>query len=98
MTPSSMTLTELLATGRKIWGEEPYDRMVLRDIVYCLGVVFGDICRATRDGDPELLKKEFGNLLLSTVRWMDDLGLDIGECLKLAERAQRDWAERRRLK
>jgi hypothetical protein len=34
------------------------------------------------------LKKELGNILFSTVRWIDDLGLDPLECLELAIAAQ----------
>jgi len=30
------------------------------------------------------LKKELGNIIFSTIRWVDDLGLDVLECLDLA--------------
>lgn len=39
------------------------------------------------------LKKELGNILFSTVRWVDDLGLDVLECLDLAIEAQEKFAK-----
>ena len=42
--------------------------------------------------DEDELKKELGNILLSTVRWIDDLGLDVLECLDLAIEAQEKFA------
>ena len=50
------------------------------------------------DGDPVAialnseLKKELGNVLFSTIRWIDDLGLDVLECLDLAIEAQEKFA------
>lgn len=38
------------------------------------------------------LKKELGNIIFSTVRWIDDLGLDVLECLDLAIEAQEKFA------
>lgn len=38
------------------------------------------------------LKKELGNVLFSIVRWIDDLGLDVLECLDLAVEAQEKFA------
>jgi len=38
------------------------------------------------------LKKELGNVILSTIRWIDDLGLDVLECLDLAIEAQEKFA------
>lgn len=38
------------------------------------------------------LKKELGNVIFSTVRWIDDLGLDVLECLDLAIEAQEKFA------
>jgi hypothetical protein len=38
------------------------------------------------------LKKELGNVLFSTIRWIDDLGLDVLECLDLAIEAQEKFA------
>lgn len=86
-------LDELLATAREIWG----GRAMRADaICTAMAVVHGDICRAIRDDNTEELAKEMGNMLLSTVRWCDDLGLDIEECLRAAERSQRAFVARRR--
>jgi len=41
------------------------------------------------------LKKELGNILFSTIRWIDDLGLDPLECLDLAIEAQEKFAKSR---
>jgi hypothetical protein len=43
--------------------------------------------------DKRELKKELGNILFSTVRWIDDLGLDPLECLDLAIEAQEKFAK-----
>jgi hypothetical protein len=39
------------------------------------------------------LKKELGNIIFSTIRWVDDLGLDVLECLDLAIEAQEKFAK-----
>lgn len=39
------------------------------------------------------LKKELGNIIFSTIRWIDDLGLDVLECLDLAIEAQEKFAK-----
>jgi hypothetical protein len=39
------------------------------------------------------LKKELGNIIFSTIRWIDDLGLDVLECLDLAIEAQEKFAQ-----
>jgi hypothetical protein len=38
-------------------------------------------------------KKELGNILFSTIRWIDDLGLDPLECLDLAIETQEKFAK-----
>lgn len=38
------------------------------------------------------LSKEMGNIILSTIRWCDDLGLNVLECVQLAEESQRAYA------
>ena len=67
-------------------------------------VSVGDIARLTRDvwcgeingEDHERwrreIKKELGNIIFSTIRWVDDLGLDVLECLDLAIEAQEKFA------
>jgi hypothetical protein len=95
-------LSALLVQGRQIWGD---DRLLLRQIVVRLMVGVGDIARLERDGyDARIrssaaaaskrteLKKELGNIILSTIRWVDDLGLDVLECLDLAIKAQETFA------
>jgi len=42
------------------------------------------------------IKKELGNLILSAVRWADDLGLSVNECVARAVVAQYAFAESRR--
>lgn len=39
------------------------------------------------------VKKELGNVLFSTIRWIDDLGLDPLECLDLAIESQEEFAK-----
>ena len=89
-----MDVDELLAEGRKIWGDKKFS---LEEISILLGVVTGDIHRITREYqesgelDEEELKKELGNIIFSTIRWCDDLGYSVEECIKLAKQAQTDY-------
>lgn len=84
-------MDEMLRAAREIWSDR---RMPMRPIVTCLMVTVGDLARQARavdEGHPvdrEQVAKELGNLMLSTRRWMDDLGLDAGRCLELAMAAQ----------
>lgn len=94
-------LRALLVQGRQIWGET---RHSLPEIVLRLTVGVGDLARLARDA-PEFskehwshtvkgeLKKELGNVIFSTIRWIDDLGLDVLECLDLAIAAQEKFAQ-----
>ena len=83
---------ELLIIAREIWGSP---RMMPGEICVAMAVVHGDICRAVRDDNRSELTKEMGNMILSAIRWCDDLGLDLGECLDAAERCQREFVARR---
>lgn len=91
-------LIALRLQGRQIWGET---RHTLPEIVTRLMVGVGDLARLARDTNGDLnggdraqhVKKEFGNILFSTIRWIDDLGLDPIECLKLAIEAQEKFAQ-----
>ena len=88
-----MEIRALLKEGREILGEE---RRSLNEIVPRMGKVFGDICKNARnrksgDYDEEELKKEFGNLIFSTIRWADDLGFDVEECIEKAKKCQREF-------
>ena len=88
-----MQIKDLLKQARKIWGSR---KLNLGQIVVCLGVVSGDICRLARepkndsDSDEEL-KKELGNLIFSTIRWCDDLGFDPEECVESAIGCQKKF-------
>jgi hypothetical protein len=91
-------LSALRVQGRQIWGNKRY---TLPEIVVRLMVGVGDLARLSRsqiDGiltnetDCLELKKEIGNVVFSTIRWSDDLGLDVLECLDLAIEAQEKFA------
>ncbi len=98
-------LTALKVQARQIWGDDwkhPIDEIAVR-----LMVGVGDLARFARDharfpgdrigstpaSDLLELKKEFGNIIFSTIRWVDDLGLDVLECLDLAIEAQERFAK-----
>jgi len=97
-------LSALRVQGRQIWGES---RHPLGEIVVRLMVGVGDLARLARDhvqlhlwspDEDHLerrdeLKKELGNIIFSTIRWCDDLGLDVMECLELAIEAQETFAQ-----
>lgn len=90
-----MEIAELLAQSKKVWGKE---KLSLSQIIVRLGKVFGDICRWERNAlkDKRIhttkeLKKEMGNVILSTVRWCDDLGFNPEDCIKEALKAQRKF-------
>lgn len=99
-------LVALKVQARQIWGD---DKLSSPDIAVRLMVTVGDIARLARDypwlglalpdhdgyrGDAvKSLKKELGNVLFSTIRWIDDLGLDVLECIDLAIEAQEKFAK-----
>ena len=69
--------------------------MKLPDILMSMGKVFGDLCRWGRNAKKdramhtdEELQKELGNMIVSTVRWCDDLGYDPEQCIERALKAQ----------
>lgn len=93
-------IAALRVQARQVWG---HTRHTLPEIAIRMMVGVGDIARLARDGvsvqvsadhnhNPEL-KKELGNILFSTIRWIDDLGLDVLECLDLAIEAQEKFAK-----
>jgi hypothetical protein len=49
--------------------------------------------REMQDSAVRELKKELGNIVFSTIRWIDDLGFDVLECLDLAIEAQEKFAK-----
>ena len=98
-------LKMLLVQARQIWGEEP--KLPLDYLVMRLIVSAGDLERAARDGlstypqalitedaaRGQVIKKELGNVLFSTIRWIDGLRLDPLKCLDLAIEAQEKCAK-----
>lgn len=95
---SERTLSEVQAEARVIWGEP---RMGLEEVAVAAACVLGHLsrqARAQQEGRPvdwEAVAKELGNMALSTVRWIDDLGLSVDECIDLALAAQRRYVEER---
>ncbi len=92
-----MHINDLLKQAREIWGEE---KLTEEQIVVRMGKVFGDICRHARNeaSDKEMhtqeeLEKEFGNMIFSTIRWADDLGLDPETCVAKAIETQRKYTK-----
>ncbi|MGZ6005358.1 MAG: hypothetical protein ACXWLH_04375 [Candidatus Saccharimonadales bacterium] len=92
-----MNLDELLKRERQIWGD---NQQAIEHIVVCMGKTFGDISAQARakiekgEFDAIELKKELGNMIASTVRWVDDLGFDIQECINLALQSQQKYKEK----
>ena len=89
-----MEIENILKKSREIW----HFKMKLPDIVIAMGTIFGDICRWTRGAKKDVathtdqeLKKELGNMIVSTVRWCDDLGYDPDECVEIALEAQKNF-------
>lgn len=90
-----MEIKDLRKKAKDIWGEE---NLSLSQIIVRLGKVYGDICRWERDAakdkithTDEELKKEFGNLIFSAIRFSEELGYDPEECINIAMRAQEEF-------
>lgn len=90
-----MEIKNLLHTSREIWGNQ---KLALSQIIPRMGKIFGDICRWERDAIKDKsthtgaeLKKELGNMILSTMRWCDDLGYDPEECIARAIESQKKF-------
>ena len=94
-----MDIQQILKESRLIWGGE---KLELCQIIVRMGKVFGDICRWERNELPtdrksaDELKKELGNMIVSSVRWCDDLGYDSEECICLALKAQKEYNLKRK--
>ena len=101
-------LVALKLQGRQIWGEDkmPLEKIAVRLMVGVgdLARAARDGIPEERpdlgglDADARLewrraLKKELGNIVFSTIRWIDDMGLDVLECLDLAIDAQEKFAK-----
>jgi len=90
-----MEIKNLLEQNREIWSDQ---KLNLSQIIVRMGKVFGDICRWERDAvkDKDIhtddeLKKEFGNIIFSTIKWCDDLGYAPEECINLAMDCQKKF-------
>ena len=90
-----MTIDELLQESRTIWKNE---KLTLSQIIVRMGKVFGDLCRYERGAPKDAalhtdaeLKKELGNIIVSTIRWCDDLGFDPKDCIKEAIACQKKF-------
>jgi hypothetical protein len=97
------SMMALKVQARQIWGDRRY---TLFEVTVRLMVGVGDLARLARDRGAPIapnfaidqeswnheLKKELGNIVFSTIRWIDDLGLDVLECLDLAIEAQEKFA------
>ena len=90
-----MNINDLLKQSKKIWGNQ---KLSLAQIIVRMGKVFGDICRWERNAPKDKkthtskeLKKELGNLILSTIRWCDDLGFKPEDCINQALDAQKKF-------
>lgn len=100
-------LSALRVQGRQIWGDTRHSlpEIVVRLMVGVGDLARLDRDGYSTHGrtaseDLEIqerwhreIKKEFGNIILSTVRWIDDLGFDPLECLDLAIEAQEKFAK-----
>jgi len=89
-----MNTQDLLKQEREIWGDK---KQTLEHIAICMGKPYGDICEQARSKietgkfDEVELKKELGNTVASTIRFIDDLGYDVEECINLALDSQRAY-------
>jgi hypothetical protein len=101
-------IDRLLGRARGIWKKAPaalapveYDELPI-----LLSVVVGDISRLVRDArerdaleqdveiDRRAVAKELGNLVLSSIRWADELSLDPWACIEVASAAQSAYVRR----
>jgi len=91
-----MTIAEILNQEQQIWNHQ---KLSLSQIIIRMGKVFGDICKYERNEKPSdrlndtEIKKEMGNMITSTIRWCDDLGYDPQDCINLALKAQKKYAQ-----
>lgn len=90
-----MDIKELLKKSKEIWNDEKLD---LAQIIVRLGKVYGDICRWERNAPKDIdshnddeLKKEFGNLIFSSIKFCDELGYDPEECIEKAIKCQKEF-------
>jgi hypothetical protein len=94
----SLMLDELVREERAIWGPQLTPPSLVPEI---LGRVHGEICLLTRtrreqgdmwtDEQRADYGRELGNLMATAARFIDDAGLDPGECLDAALQGQRNY-------
>lgn len=90
-----MAIRTLWSVGRSIWHNWPTSD--LTQIAICLAVLESDISREARaqtEGDQPNMNRvghELSSLVLSILRWMDDLGLNPHEYMKKAIAAQQKF-------
>lgn len=97
-----MNLDQILREERVIWDGVAVcgEPVSLERVAVVLGKILGDLCCEARkvieggEASEVNLQREFGNLITSTVRWIDDLGLDADDCIAAALRAQRVYVAR----
>lgn len=87
---------DVLRRARQIWGPQ---RLSLSEIVVRLMVNVGKLARFARAADKDLayvsddgLATAMGNIIVSMIRWCDDLGLQPDRCIKLALDCQEKFA------
>lgn len=87
-----MKIDEILKQEKEIWK----NKMSLSEIIPAMGKIFGDICKWQRNAPKdkhehieEELKKEFGNLISSTIRWCDDFNFSPEECITFELESQK---------
>jgi len=93
-----MTIKDLENKAKEIWGNE---KLPLAQIIVRLGKIYGDICRYERGSikdkgshTDEELKKEFGNLIFSSVKYAKELGYSAEECVEIAIKAQENYPKK----
>ncbi len=81
------TIASLVIAGRHIWGIK---RLTLAEITIRMTVNVGKLARCARGATKDKplgehdRKLALGHIIVSTIRWADDLHLDPDECVKLA--------------
>lgn len=95
---NSATTWALVQEGHKIWTTDSLD---VPHAVVVLGKVLGDLngqvrtWRETGEWDFEELAKELGNLVTSSLRALDELGIDVDRAMEMALDSQRQYVTNR---
>jgi len=98
-----LSVAGVLSAGRAIWGDE---RLGLSEVIVRLGVNVGKLCRVARNASKDYrgveadvarardLELAMGHLIVSLIRWADDLDIDVEEAILQALFAQHDFAKK----